>query len=93
MDERDLFGKVKEAEVVRICGDLVRLQSVNPPGNERAAAEYVFAVGFLPVLKIPLILFGPGEPGQAHQPNEQVEISKLLEAARIFTVTAASLLQ
>ncbi len=58
----------------------------------KGANYFSDAVGFLPVLKVPLILFGPGEPGQAHQPNEQVEISKLAEAARIFTVTAARLL-
>jgi len=58
----------------------------------KGANYFSDAVGFLPVLKIPLILFGPGEPGQAHQPNEQVEISKLVEAARIFAVTAGRLL-
>ena len=58
----------------------------------KGANYFSDAVGFLPVLKVPLILFGPGEPGQAHQPNEQVEISKLVEAARIFTVTARRLL-
>jgi succinyl-diaminopimelate desuccinylase len=58
----------------------------------KGANYFSDAVGFLPVLKVPLILFGPGEPGQAHQPNEQVEISKLVEAARIFTVTAGRLL-
>jgi len=58
----------------------------------KGANYFSDAVGFLPVLKAPLILFGPGEPGQAHQPNEQVEVSKLVEAARIFTVTAGRLL-
>jgi succinyl-diaminopimelate desuccinylase len=58
----------------------------------KGANYFSDAVGFLPVLKVPLILFGPGEPGQAHQPNEQVEISKMAEAAGIFTATAARLL-
>jgi len=58
----------------------------------KGANYFSDAVGFLPFLKLPLILFGPGEPGQAHQPNERVEISKLVEAARIFTVTAARIL-
>jgi succinyl-diaminopimelate desuccinylase len=58
----------------------------------KGANYFSDAVGFLPVLKVPLILFGPGEPGQAHQPNEHVEISKLVEAARIFAVTAGKLL-
>jgi succinyl-diaminopimelate desuccinylase len=58
----------------------------------KGANYFSDAVGFLPVLKVPLILFGPGEPGQAHQPDERVEISKLAEAARIFTLTAERLL-
>jgi succinyl-diaminopimelate desuccinylase len=61
-------------------------------GVFKGANYFSDAVGFLPVLKLPLILFGPGEPGQAHQPNEHVEVAKLVEAARIFTVTAARLL-
>ncbi len=43
MNERELSSLMEESEVVRICQDLVRIQSVNPPGNERAAAEYVAA--------------------------------------------------
>ena len=58
----------------------------------KGANYFSDAVGFLPVLKAPLILFGPGEPGLAHQPNENVEISKLVEAARIYAVSAAKLL-
>jgi len=50
------------------------------------------AVGFLPVLKVPLILCGPGEPGLAHQPDENVEISRLVEAAKIYTLAAAKFL-
>jgi succinyl-diaminopimelate desuccinylase len=58
----------------------------------KGANYFSDAVGFLPVLKATLILFGPGEPGLAHQPNENVEIRKLVEASRIYAVTAARLL-
>lgn len=61
-------------------------------GVLKGANYFSDAVVFLPVLKLPLILFGPGEPGQAHQPDEHVEVAKLVEAARIFTMTAARLL-
>jgi succinyl-diaminopimelate desuccinylase len=57
----------------------------------KGANYFSDAVGFLPVLKVPLILFGPGEPGLAHQPNENVEVSKLAEAARIYAVAAVNL--
>jgi succinyl-diaminopimelate desuccinylase len=58
----------------------------------KGANYFSDAVGFLPVLKVPLLLFGPGDPGLAHQPNENVEVSKLVEAAKIYAVTAARLL-
>ena len=32
---------IDEAELVRICSDLVRFNTSNPPGNEQHAAEYV----------------------------------------------------
>ena len=41
MDEKKLIAAVREAEVVKFCQDLVRIKSVNPPGDELEAAEYV----------------------------------------------------
>jgi succinyl-diaminopimelate desuccinylase len=38
---QDLFERIDEAEVTRICRELVRFQTVNPPGQEQTAAEYV----------------------------------------------------
>ncbi|MGZ3614233.1 MAG: M20/M25/M40 family metallo-hydrolase [Thermodesulfobacteriota bacterium] len=40
-----------------------------------------------------MIICGPGDPGLAHQPNEHVEISSLVQAVRIFTLAAIRLLQ
>jgi succinyl-diaminopimelate desuccinylase len=54
---------------------------------------YTDAVAFVPVLKAPMIICGPGDAKLAHQPNEHVEISKLLQAAKILTLAAAKLLQ
>lgn len=45
-------------------------------------------VVLVPALKAPLLICGPGAPGLAHQPNEHVEIDKLLEAVRIYTLAA-----
>jgi succinyl-diaminopimelate desuccinylase len=54
---------------------------------------YTDAVAFVPVLKSPMIICGPGDAKLAHQPNEHVEISKLLQAAQIYALAAAKLLQ
>ncbi len=53
---------------------------------------YTDAVVFAPELDAPMIIYGPGEAGLAHQPNEYVEIDKLVESAKIFTLAAAQLL-
>jgi succinyl-diaminopimelate desuccinylase len=50
------------------------------------------AVAFVPVLKAPMIICGPGQAGLAHQPNEYVEIDKLVESTRILTLAAVRLL-
>jgi succinyl-diaminopimelate desuccinylase len=41
-----------------------------------------------PAFKAPLLICGPGDAGLAHQPNEYVEIGKLVESARIYTLAA-----
>jgi succinyl-diaminopimelate desuccinylase len=53
---------------------------------------YTDAVAFVPALKAPMIICGPGDAKLAHQPNEHVEISKLVQAAQIYTLAAAKLL-
>ncbi len=53
---------------------------------------YTDAVAFVPALKAPMIICGPGDAKMAHQPNEHVEISKLVQAAQIYTLAAAKLL-
>lgn len=45
-----------------------------------------------PAFKAPLLICGPGDPGLAHQPNENVMVSKLVEAARIYVLAALRLL-
>jgi len=42
--------------------------------------------------KIPSVILGPGELSQAHQPDENVSLSEVAEAAKIYTRLALSLL-
>lgn len=58
----------------------------------KGVAYYTDAVSLVPALKAPLIICGPGEAKLAHQPNEYVEVSKLVESAKILTLAAARLL-
>jgi len=54
---------------------------------------YTDGAALVPVLKIPMIICGPGDPRLAHQPDEHVEVSSLLQAARVFALVAVRLLQ
>jgi acetylornithine deacetylase/succinyl-diaminopimelate desuccinylase-like protein len=36
----DLLHGIDETEVVRLCSELVRFHSVNPPGDELAIAQF-----------------------------------------------------
>ena len=47
---------------------------------------------FVPAYDAPMVICGPGLPEKAHQPNEYVEISRLVESARIYTLAALDLL-
>lgn len=50
------------------------------------------AATLAPALGAPMVICGPGEAGLAHQPNEYVEVSKLVESAHIMTLAALRLL-
>jgi len=45
-----------------------------------------------PALNAPLLICGPGNPGLAHQPNEYVEVDKLVQSARIYALAALKML-
>ncbi len=49
-------------------------------------------VVLVPAFKAPLLICGPGNPGLAHQPNEYVEVDKLVESARIYALAALRML-
>ncbi|MDK2784771.1 MAG: succinyl-diaminopimelate desuccinylase [Bacillota bacterium] len=50
---------------------------------------YTDAAVLLPEGKIPFFIFGPGQPALAHQPEEYVEIEKLVEATAFFLLFLA----
>lgn len=64
-------------------------------GQSSVPAAATFATDgsvFVPAYQAPMVICGPGLPDKAHQPNEYVEIAKLTEAARIYTLAALALL-
>ena len=53
---------------------------------------YTDATALVPAFEAPMIICGPGDPKLAHQPNESVEIEKLVQSAKIYTMAAAKFL-
>jgi succinyl-diaminopimelate desuccinylase len=81
-----------EEPVVQSFADVVAELTGHRP-VPKGVRYYTDAVAFVPALKTPMIICGPGDTGLAHQPDENVEVSKLLQAAKIYTLAAARLLQ
>jgi succinyl-diaminopimelate desuccinylase len=55
---------------------------------------YAFTDGSIlaPRLNLPLVVCGPGQPNIAHQPDEYVEVSQLVESTKILSQALAELL-
>ncbi|MBN1984237.1 MAG: M20 family metallopeptidase [Chitinivibrionales bacterium] len=66
----------------------VRGRTIRPQG----VRYYTDAVALVPGLNAPMIICGPGRAEIAHQPNEYVEIEKLVESCKIYTIAALKLL-
>ncbi len=60
-------------------------KSLTPQG----ANYYTDASVYSPHLAIPVLIYGPGNPEMAHQPDEWVDISKYIESIRFYIALAA----
>lgn len=79
-----------EPAVARFLSSVERVTGARPePGGIH---YYTDAAVYVPALSTPMVICGPGDPGLAHQPDEYVELDKLIEASKIFTMAAATLL-
>jgi succinyl-diaminopimelate desuccinylase len=81
-----------EEPVVQSFADVVAEVTGHRP-VPKGVRYYTDAVAFVPALKTPMIICGPGDARLAHQPDEHVEVSKLIEAAKIYTLAAVRLLE
>lgn len=70
----------------------VRDQVTGQVSTPMAATYATDGSVFVPAYNAPMVICGPGLPEKAHQPNEYVEIARLTEAARIYTLAALTAL-
>jgi succinyl-diaminopimelate desuccinylase len=77
--------------VTRMAGIIEAVAGRRPV--PRGVHYYSDAVAYVPAFAAPMLICGPGQPGLAHQPDEYVEIDRLVESTRILTLTAMRLLE
>jgi len=80
-----------DVPVVRRFSEVVSRVTGRKPGL-KGVGYYTDAVEFVPALNAPFIICGPGNPKLNHAANEWVEVEKLVDATKIYTLTAAELL-
>jgi len=86
MEEKDLLGSIQEQEVVKICQELVRIKSVNPPGDERPAAEYVASTLKQVGVEVELIEHSPTRASVLARLRGSRQLPALLYNAHLDTV-------
>jgi succinyl-diaminopimelate desuccinylase len=67
-------------------------QATGRPAADELVRFATEASIFVPALGVPTIIYGPGDPALAHQPDEHVEIDQMLAAARVYALAAAGML-
>ncbi len=89
-DRQPVMTPVDHPLVQQFVGIVAEITGTTP--QPKGVRYYTDAATLAPALGLPMIICGPGQAGLAHQPNEYVEIHKLVEAARIMTLAALRLL-
>jgi succinyl-diaminopimelate desuccinylase len=91
-NDRPPVGTDKDHEFVKLAikvGEGVFKKALVPKGVN----YYTDGAVFVPEMNLPFLILGPGEAGLAHQPNEYVEIDKLLKAAEFYAAFAVEYLK
>jgi len=70
----------------------VSLQAVEEvtglPRQPKGVSYYTDGSVIANSLQIPMVIIGPGDTGETHQPNEHVEVSRLVQAVKIYLLIA-----
>lgn len=75
-------------QLIAQAAQTITAKAVQP----RGVRFFSDGAALIPALQIPWVIIGPGPAELAHQPDEYVEIEKLVQATRIYTLSAAQYL-
>lgn len=78
----------EDHKLVKLAQDIGR-ELWNRELKPAGISGYTDAAVLVPGTQIPFIIFGPGDMKTAHQPNEYVEIEKLVDATAFLLLLAA----
>lgn len=91
INDRSPVGTRRDESVVqqfcRLVGD-IRGWEPEP----RGVAYATDGASLVPAFGAPMIICGPGGDHLAHQPNEHVDVAKLIEAVKVYTLAAIEFL-
>ena len=86
MNSKDLIQKIQEKEVVEFCRELLKIKSINPPGDELTVAEYIAGVLKETGLEVELIRHSPARASVLARLRGSGETPALLFNGHIDTV-------
>ena len=76
------------AEIVRLSLQAVE-EITGQPRLPKGVAYYTDGTVIANSLQIPMVIIGPADTGMTHQPNEWVEVSRLVQAVKIYLLIAS----
>jgi len=76
-----------KAEIVGLSLQAVE-EVTGQPRSPKGVAYYTDGTVIANSLQIPMVIVGPADTGMTHQPNECVEVSRLVEAVKIYLLIA-----
>jgi succinyl-diaminopimelate desuccinylase len=89
-DRRPVATRDDNSAVQRFCRVVGEVCGLTP--EPRGVAYCTDGASLVPAFGAPMVICGPGSEALAHQPNEHVEVAKLIEAVKVYALAALEFL-
>lgn len=91
MNDRAPVTTALDHPIVSIFAEIITRVTGQSP-RVKGARYYTDAAVLVPAVKASMVIVGPGEAALAHQPDEYVEVCRLVEATKIYLLASLKLL-